>query len=162
MLLSLCYVLVRRVLQVAVWRRRSEAVQALEVVVLRHELAILRRQTKRPTLTMVDRLFLAASSRLLPRKAWSAFIITPQTLLVASPFGDETVDLPAPRRTTAHPARDSRPRTPLGSREPTVGIPTNCRRAQGPWGDGLTNNGPYMVASRRTRTGRQTPRHDVA
>ena len=81
MLLSLCDVLVRRVLQVAVWRRRSEAVQALEVVVLRHELAILRRQTKRPTLTMVDRLFLAASSRLLPRKAWSAFIITPQTLL---------------------------------------------------------------------------------
>ena len=81
MLLSLCYVLVRRVLQVAVWRRRSEAVQALEVVVLRHELAILRRQTKRPILTMVDRLFLAASSRLLPRKAWSAFIITPQTLL---------------------------------------------------------------------------------
>jgi len=80
-LLSLCYVLVRRVLQVAVWRRRSEAVQALEVVVLRHELAILRRRTKRPTLTMVDRLFLAASSRLLPRKAWSAFIITPQTLL---------------------------------------------------------------------------------
>jgi putative transposase len=80
-LLSLCYVLVRRVLQVAVWRWRSEAVQALEVVVLRHQLAILRRQTKRPTLTMVDRLFLAASSRLLPRKAWSAFIITPQTLL---------------------------------------------------------------------------------
>ena len=81
MLLSPCDVLVRRVLQVAVWRRRSEAVQALEVVVLRHELAILRRQTKRPTATMVDRLFLAASSRLLPRKAWSAFIITPQTLL---------------------------------------------------------------------------------
>ena len=81
MLLSLCYVLVRRVLQVAVWRWRSEAVQALEVVVLRHELAILRRQTKRPTLTMVDRLFLAASSRLVPRKAWSSFIITPQTLL---------------------------------------------------------------------------------
>ena len=81
MLLSLCYVLVRRVLQVAVWRWRSEAVQALEVVVLRHELAILRRQTKRPTLTMVDRLFLAASSRLVPRKAWSSFIITPETLL---------------------------------------------------------------------------------
>ena len=43
-----------------------------------------------------------------------------------------------------------------------IWLPTNCRRAQGPWGDGLTNNGPYMVASRRTRTGRQTPRHDVA
>jgi transposase InsO family protein len=30
---------------------------------------------------MVDRLFLAASSRVLPRKAWSSFMITPQTLL---------------------------------------------------------------------------------
>jgi transposase InsO family protein len=68
-------------LQVAVWRWRSDAVKALEIVVLRHELAILRRQTKRPTLTTVDRLFLAASSRLLPRKAWSSFIITPDTLL---------------------------------------------------------------------------------
>jgi putative transposase len=80
-LLSLCYVLVRRVLQVAVWCWRSDAVKAVEIVVLRHELAILRRQTKRPTMTTVDRLFLAASSRLLPRKAWSSFIITPETLL---------------------------------------------------------------------------------
>ena len=163
MLRSLCYVLVRRVLQVAFWRRRSEAVQALEVVVLRHELAILRRQTKRPTLTMVDRLFLGGIE---PAPATEGVVSVhhhaTNAARMASPFGDETVDLPAPRRTTAHPARDSRPRTPFGSREPTVGIPTNCRRAQGPWGDGLTNNGPYMVASRRTRTGRQTPRHDVA
>ena len=81
MLLSLCYVLVRHVLQVAIWRWRSEPVKALEIVVLRHELAILRRQTKRPRLTTVDRLFLAASSRLVPRKAWSTFLITPETLL---------------------------------------------------------------------------------
>lgn len=163
MLLSLCYVLVRRVLQVAVWRWCSEAVKALEVVVLRHELAILRRQTKRPTLTMVDRLFLAASSR---GPATEGVVIVhhhaTNAARMASPFGGETLDLPTPRRTTANPARDSRPRTPFGSREPTVGIPTNCRRARGPWGDGLTNNGPYLVASRRTRTGRQTPRHDVA
>jgi hypothetical protein len=65
-LLALCYVLVRRVLQVAVWRWRSDAVKALEIVVLRHELAILRRQTKRPALTTVDRLFLAASSGFCP------------------------------------------------------------------------------------------------
>lgn len=163
MLLSLCYVLVRRVVQVAVWRWRSEAVTALEVVVLRHELAILRRQTKRPTLTMVDRLFLAAASRLLPRKAWSSFIITPHTLL------GWHRRLVAKRWTYPHPVgrppirrEIRRLGTPFGSREPKVGIPTHCRRAQRSWGDGLTNNGPHLVASRRTRTGRQTPRHDVA
>jgi hypothetical protein len=64
----------------AVWRWRSDAVKALEIVVRRHELAIQRRQAKRPTWTTVDRLFLAASSRLLPRKAWSSFIITPTLL----------------------------------------------------------------------------------
>jgi hypothetical protein len=36
----------------------------LEIIVLRHELAILRRRTRRPLITMVDRLFLAAASRL--------------------------------------------------------------------------------------------------
>lgn len=81
MLLSLCYVLVRGVVQVVVRRWRSNVVKELEIVVLRHELAILRRQAKRPTLTTVDRLFLAASSRLLPRTTWPCFIVTPATLL---------------------------------------------------------------------------------
>jgi putative transposase len=80
-LLSLAYVLARCVLQVAVWRWRSPVVKELEIVVLRHELAILRRQAKRPTLTTVDRLFLGASSRLLPRTAWPSFIVAPETLL---------------------------------------------------------------------------------
>lgn len=56
MLLSLCYVLVRRVLHVVVWRWHSNVVKELEIAVLRHELAILRRHTKRPALTTVDRL----------------------------------------------------------------------------------------------------------
>ena len=57
MLLSLCYLMLRRVLQLAVSRCRSNDFKALEIVVLRHELAILRRQTRRPTMTTVDRLF---------------------------------------------------------------------------------------------------------
>jgi putative transposase len=80
-LLSLCYLLVRGILQVAVWRWRSNDVKELELAVLRHELDILRRRTKRPALTTVDRLFLAAASRLLSRKDWRSFIITPETLL---------------------------------------------------------------------------------
>ena len=77
----MCYVLLRRILQLAVWRWRSNDVKALEIVVLRHELAILRRETRRPPMTTVDRLLLAASSRLLLRTAWRSFIITPDTLL---------------------------------------------------------------------------------
>ncbi|HWO92554.1 MAG TPA: hypothetical protein VNP53_11375, partial [Methylomirabilota bacterium] len=53
----------------------------MEIVVLRHELDVLRRRTRRPTMTWTDRLFLAAASRLLPRARWRSFIVTPATLL---------------------------------------------------------------------------------
>jgi putative transposase len=49
--------------------------------VLRHELAILRRRTRRPAMTWTDRCVLAAASLLLPRACWPSFIITPGTLL---------------------------------------------------------------------------------
>jgi hypothetical protein len=61
--LSLCYVVLRRVLQLAALRLRSKDLKELEIVVLRHELAILRRRTHRPAMTWTDRLFLAAASR---------------------------------------------------------------------------------------------------
>ena len=47
---------------------------------LRHELAVLRRHTRRPAMTWADRLFLAAASQLLPRARWQSFLITPATL----------------------------------------------------------------------------------
>jgi len=49
--------------------------------VLRHELSILRRQVARPRPSPRDRLLLATLSRVLPRRAWQAFFVTPQTLL---------------------------------------------------------------------------------
>ena len=48
---------------------------------LRHQLAVLRRQTGRPQLTKTDRVFLAAARRLLPRSRWRSFMVTPTTLL---------------------------------------------------------------------------------
>ena len=81
MLLWLCYLICRRVLQLAILRCHSDGCKALEIIVLRHELAILRRRTRRRAMTTVDRLFLAASSRVLPRATWRSFIVTPATLL---------------------------------------------------------------------------------
>jgi putative transposase len=78
---SLCYVALRSVLQLAVVRVRSNEFKDLEIVVLRHQLATLRRRTDRPAMTWADRLCLAAVSRLLPRSHWRAFIVTPATLL---------------------------------------------------------------------------------
>ena len=78
---SLCYLVVRCVLQLVFLRPRSEDFKELEIVVLRHELAVLRRQTRRPQLTTADRVFLAAASRLLPRSSWRSFVVTPATLL---------------------------------------------------------------------------------
>ena len=81
MFFSLFYVALRWVLQLAAVRFRSIDFKELEIVVLRHELAILRRRSRRPRITWTDRILLAAASRLLPRARWRSFIITPATLL---------------------------------------------------------------------------------
>ena len=81
MLWSFVYLVVRNLFAL-VWllgrRRRSKE---LEILVLRHELAVLRRQTSRPRLTRADRALLASLSRLLARPAWAVFPIKPETLL---------------------------------------------------------------------------------
>ncbi len=61
---SFCYAVLGRVLQLAALRFRSEEFKELEIVVLRHELAVLRRQAGRAELRAADRVFLAAASRL--------------------------------------------------------------------------------------------------
>jgi len=79
--LSVVYVAVQRVLQLLFLRFRSNPSKDLEIVVLRHQLAVLSRQVRRPAFRAADRVFLSAASRLLPRSSWSAFVITPATLL---------------------------------------------------------------------------------
>src|SRR5439155_60328 len=59
-------------------RRGGE--RELEILVLRHRVAILRRGGKRPQYTAADRALLAAVSRLLPPERWSSFAVSPQTL----------------------------------------------------------------------------------
>jgi putative transposase len=78
---SLCYLMLRHLLQLGALRFRSEEFKELEIVVLRHELAVLGRQVVRPELRRSDRVFLAAASRLLPRASWRSFLVTPTRLL---------------------------------------------------------------------------------
>ena len=78
---SLAYLVVRRLFELIVVCCRSSGSKELEILVLRHELSILRRHAQRPQLREADRLFLAALSRVLPRRAWSAFSVSPRTLL---------------------------------------------------------------------------------
>jgi hypothetical protein len=71
----------RVVLQLSLLSFRSEEFKELEIVVLRHELAVVRRQVARPHVRPADRVFLAAASRLLPRARWRSFFVTPDTLV---------------------------------------------------------------------------------
>jgi hypothetical protein len=78
---SFAYLVVRKLLALVVITGRSERSKELEILVLRHELTLLRRQSGRPRLEPADRALLAALSRLLPRRTWPAFSVKPETLL---------------------------------------------------------------------------------
>ncbi|MGH3376103.1 MAG: hypothetical protein ACRDP6_15315 [Actinoallomurus sp.] len=75
------YIGLRRVLELVVLLTRTNRAKEIEILVLRHQVAVLRRQVTRPELKTSDRVLLAALSRLLPRKRWQAFFVTPATLL---------------------------------------------------------------------------------
>jgi putative transposase len=79
MMRSLVALFLRRVLAWLVWH--NEHAKDLEIVVLRHQLQVLRRQVGRPRFRSSDRLFLAAASGRLARETWRAFLVTPQTVL---------------------------------------------------------------------------------
>jgi putative transposase len=60
---------------------RSAKAKETEILVPRHELAVLRRQHPRPRLQPKDRALLAALSRHLPQARWSVLLVKPETLL---------------------------------------------------------------------------------
>jgi putative transposase len=80
-LLKLAYLLLCRSVQLLALLARGDAAKDLEILVLRHQLTVLRRNTPRPRLEPADRALLAAISRALPRARWSCFIVKPETLL---------------------------------------------------------------------------------
>ena len=78
---SFLYLALRRIFELLVLLGRSADRKELEILVLRHELSVLRRQAKRSRYRAADRALLAALSRALARERGSAFAVTPETLL---------------------------------------------------------------------------------
>jgi len=78
-LLSFVYVLVRGVFGLAPGGGDRE--KDLEILLLRHQLKVLKRKAGRPRLRPIDRLLLAAVARVLPKERWASFMVKPQTLL---------------------------------------------------------------------------------
>jgi Homeodomain-like domain len=78
---SLVYLALRRSLELVILCCQQAEAKEIEILVLRHELAVLRRQHPRPQLRPKDRALLAALSRQLPRARWSVFLVKPETLL---------------------------------------------------------------------------------
>jgi hypothetical protein len=81
-LLKIVYLLVRRLLSLVVLVFRGDRARDAELLVLRHENAVLRRHVGRVRYEPADRVWLTALARLIPRTRWShVFPVTPATLL---------------------------------------------------------------------------------
>ena len=82
MLLKIVYLLTCRVLGLAVLVFRGDLAKDAELLVLRHENAVLRRHAGRVRYEPADRAWFAALARLVPRRRWAeVFPVTPATLL---------------------------------------------------------------------------------
>ena len=75
------YRLVRLVIDLLVLRGRRDRSKDVEILVLRHQLAVLQRQITRPRFEPDDRAILTALARVLGRERWSIFMVRPDTIL---------------------------------------------------------------------------------
>ena len=81
MAFRLTYLLFARLLSWLALLARSDATKDVEILVLRHEVAVLRRRHPRPAMNWVGRAVLSALSRLLPTSLRRVRLVSPRTLL---------------------------------------------------------------------------------
>jgi putative transposase len=78
---GLVYLMLVRALSWLALLARSDAAKDVEILTLRHEVAVLRRTNPRPKMSWLDRAVLSALSRLLPAPLRQLRLVTPRTLL---------------------------------------------------------------------------------
>jgi putative transposase len=131
---SVGYLLARYLLGCLTVLARREVSKDAELLVLRHENAVLRRQIGRVRYQPGDRLWLAALSRMIPRHRWAeVFAVTPATLLAwhrrpVTRKWDYTSRRRPGRPSTGR--RDPEARDPHGDGQSDVGAPACARRAR--------------------------------
>jgi len=79
--LSFLYRLLRSLIELGRVHRMDAIDKDAEILVLRQQLAVLRRQIARPRLSWSDRELIASLARLAPPERWASFLVTPETIL---------------------------------------------------------------------------------
>jgi putative transposase len=115
--LQLIYLVFSKLVSWMVLRTRSDTAKEIEILVLRHQLAVLQRRSPRPRISWPDRAVLAALTRLLPTRRRLGLLVTPATILR---WHQRLVS----RRWTTQPARPGRPAIPAGLRGLAVRLAT--------------------------------------
>ena len=117
MALRLIYQMFATLLGWIVLHTRSDTTKDIEILVLRHQLAVLQRRTPRPRIRWTDRALIAALTRLLPVRRRLGLLATPATILR---WHRQLIT----RRWTAQPVRPGRPAIPAGLRTLIVRLAT--------------------------------------
>src|SRR4051794_32731599 len=117
MAVKLIYQMLTKLLSWMVLHARSATANEIEILVLRHQLAVLQRRTPRPQISWSDRAVIAALARLLPARRRRGLLVTPATILR---WHQHLVR----RHWTTQPIRAGRPAIPAGVRALIVRVAT--------------------------------------
>jgi hypothetical protein len=122
----LLYLIFRQVMAWFGFLARSSRSKNAEILVLRHEVAVLRRQVRRSRLSWADRAVFVALTRLLNQFAHLQRIVTPATVLR---WHRDLVTRrwPPPHRRPLHGCRAAPTGAAAGVRELNLGIPPDSR-----------------------------------